>query len=208
MAAYTTRRRLIYHTLADLFRIQDYADNWQNLDSEFGFFFCTSSTRPNWDVQQEGMAIFETDTKLIWHWDGAAWERLIAVGSRAEEEINVDVETSSTTYITAITANAAILAGGRRHLIVCHAPGVYNTNGLTILALFRDAELLQEWSHQGGVGAAAEDQPRPIFAAVPDTPGEGAVAYTLQVKADATIGGTSTIVATATKPLALDVIEI
>lgn len=44
-----------------------------------GTVVCTSSTRPNSPAQ--GQQIFETDTKLLWYYDGAAWQRIHPAGS-------------------------------------------------------------------------------------------------------------------------------
>ena len=208
MPSNTDRMGLMVHTLGDKFRIQDYADNWQLLDDFPGIYICTSSTRPTWDVNQEGMTIYEVDTHLYWTWSGSAWERWIAQGWIGGDEVNSDVATSSTTYVEAISVEVEVADGGRRHLITVHAPGVYSTEGLTELALYRDATLLQEWYSQGWTGGTPESYPRPIFVAVPDTPGAGTRDYTLQVKANTTLGGTSTISASATKPIALDVFEM
>lgn len=38
-----------------------------------GFVVCTSTTRPVLAPADEGKAIYETDTDLVWFWDGAAW---------------------------------------------------------------------------------------------------------------------------------------
>src|SRR5882672_3849200 len=48
-------------------------DNWDKLDLNIGTFVCTSSTRPTGGSRFTGQVIFETDTKLVWVWDGAAW---------------------------------------------------------------------------------------------------------------------------------------
>lgn len=191
------------HTLADVFRIQDYTDNWQLLDDFPGIFICTSGTRPTWGVNQEGMLIYETDSNLFWTWGGAAWERWIGKGHLGGVEVTSNVVTSSTTYVVAITTPVTTLAGARRHLITVHAPGIFNTNGVAELALYRDATLLQEWQQP-----TPGTYPWPISMTVPDTPSVAAVDYTLQVRSNGTAGGATTISATATKPLALDVFEM
>lgn len=208
MSSLTDRLGLIVNTTADNFIVQDFTDNSQKLDDYPGIFICTSGTRPTWGANQNGMAIYETDTDLIWHWSGAAWERKVAKGHILGEELNSDFNTSSTTYVVAIDITVTVAAGNRRHLVIIHAPGVYNTNGLTQFAAYRDANLLQEWYSQGWTGAPVEKYPRPIFAVIPDTPGAGSITYSLQVRAVSGIGGTSTIQATATKPLSIDIVEV
>lgn len=205
----TDRLGLITHTLADTFAIQDYTDNWQALDDYPGIFVCTSITRPVWGVNQEGISIYETDTDLIFTWDGTAWQRYISTGHLGGVEVNVDFSTALTTPVEAIAATVTVEAGNRRHLIVVHASGVYNTNGLTELRVFRDgATVLQQWYHQGWTGAPVENYPRPIFASIPDTPAAASVEYSLHMNAVTGVGGTSTIIATATLPLAIDVFEM
>lgn len=208
MSSLSSRLELIINTDADPFVTEDFAANSEILDDHPGIFICTSGTRPTWDVAQNGMSIFETDTNLIWHWDGSAWERLVPKGYVDGDEVTSDQSTSSTSYVTAIQVTASIAAGGRRHLIIVHAPGVFNSNGLTQCAVFQDAALLQEWYVQGWTGAEVEKYPRPIFAVIPDTPSAGSHDYTLQFRAVSGIGGSSTIQAEATKPISLDVVEV
>jgi microcystin-dependent protein len=38
-----------------------------------GFIVCTSMTRPNFAPADEGKAIYETDTDLVYIWDGVTW---------------------------------------------------------------------------------------------------------------------------------------
>lgn len=197
------------HTLSDRFRIQDYTDNWNLLDSFPGVFVCTSGTRPgDWGAPQTGLIIFETDTTLLWYWTGSAFVRVSPKGLIGHEEITTNFETIETTYQTVLTVNVTVAAGDRRHLIVVEGPGVQNTNGLTLLALWRGATLLQEWKEQGSGGSGATTQARPLAMSTTDAPSAGAEVYTLQVKADAVIGGTVTLQAGANKSLALSVIEV
>lgn len=191
------------HTLADVFRIQDYTDNWQLLDDFPGIFVCTSSTRPTWDVNQEGMSIYETDKDLFWTWTGSAWARYLSKGHLGGGEVTADAVTASTTYVEAISVVVTVEAGARRHLVVVHASGILNTNGLAELAVFRDATLLQEWMQP-----TPGTYPFPISMSIPDSPGAGSIDYTLQYKSNGTVGGTTTISAAATKPISLDVFEM
>lgn len=200
---------MIKNTLSDLFRVADYETNWNILDDFPGVFICTSATRPTtWGALQEGLAIFETDTLLLWHWTGAAFSRVVPKGAVGYQSTTTPFETASLSYVTAITASVTVAAGGRRHLVIAEGPGVYNTNGLTLLSLWRGATMLQEWKEQGATGSGATVQPRPLSMTTTDTPNAGAESYTLQVKADSSIGGTSTLQAGANKPLALTVVEI
>lgn len=99
--------------------------------------------------------------------------------------------------------------GGRALLITASGPGVYNTVGLTSLALFRGATQLQAWQSQGRLAATYDAQPRPVMMTVIDeTPALGAQTYTLQAAAVVGFGGTSTVQASTNAPLAITVVEL
>lgn len=197
------------HTLADVFRVQDYATNWARLDQFPGVFICTSATRPTWGERQAGMAIYETDTKLIWHWSGSQWERLIPKGLLGRNSVTADDDNATTTYATAVSVAVTIPAGGRIIKVTVEGPGVWSTEGLTELAIFRDATQLQAWQEQGATGANPEDRPRPLsMVTFDESVTAGAATYSLQFRATSEFGGTSTLEAAANAPLAIAVEEV
>ena len=210
MPSYTDRLSLIRHTGADVFRIDDYSDNWNTLDQFPGVFVCTSSTRPSdWGERQEGQLIFETDTSLIWQWTGDSWTRNIAKGLLDYQTVTSDVSSASTSLVNAVTSTVTVAAGNRRHRITVGASTVYNGNGLTRLAIRRDGTTLAEWREQGKtVGGTYDEQPRHVNKTVYDLPTAGSVSYTFDYSAISGLGGTSTIGADANNPIFIAVEEV
>lgn len=187
-----------------------YAENWQTLDDYPGYFPCTSSTRPAWAAAQTGMLIVETDTKLLWLWDGAAFVRFYGKGLLAAPGTRTTAfGTASTTYGTVVSCAVTVPAGSRRVLVAVECRGVQNTNGITELAIFRDAtQITGPHRVYGGTGATAAEQPPPYSYSTLDNPSAGAKTYTLQARVDTTILGTSTLLASATAPTQISVIEV
>jgi hypothetical protein len=210
MTTLSSRLGLKKHTDADVFRIEDYADNWNVLDGKPGIHICTSSTRPTWGAGQSGMRIWETDTGLEWNWNGSAWGRISGKGLLGSAERTTDLTNSSAgTYATLVTASVTVPAGNRSVLLIAEGYGVSNTVGLTEIAIYRDATLVQEWSIPAGGGAAANQQPREISLTAVDVPTAGVgVNYLLRFRPVVGFGGTSTVAASANKPTALHVVEV
>jgi hypothetical protein len=199
----------------DAFHIAEHSANWALADLIPGAFICTSTTRPTtWGAPQNGRCIIETDTGLIWRWNGTQFVRQNAKGFLAETVRTTDFSTTSTTLVTAVSVTVAAPANGglglRRLLVLVECGAVQSTVSATGLAIFRDATQLQAWTHPGGVTATAADQPRPLFAFVLDGPPGGvSYSYSLQVRTlTAMGGGTSTLKASANAPLAIHVIEV
>lgn len=208
MPTRTTRLGLWQHTTADTFEIQDYTDNWQALDAAPGIALVESTARPtSWGSAHLGRMIFEMDTRLLWYWNGSAFVRVAGRGRIANNERTAPLSTSNTSYVTVVQATTTVVAGDRPHLVMVEGPGVYNTNGVTDLALFRDNTQLQAWRQYGGVGNTGAEQPPPVFGFAFDTPTPGTYNYVLQFKAGIDFLGTSTVTAAADKPLAIHVIE-
>lgn len=208
MTTLSTRLGLKRHTTADAFSIADYADNWNKLDQYPGEFICTSTTRPTWASAQAGQRIYETNTKLVWRWDGAAWERLEPKGLLGHTAVTAPVNTALTAYQVAATVNVVVPPGNRRLAITVNVPSVASTSSFTWLAIFRAATKLQEWGNKGGAGATVADREEPEFVTVYDQPADAAYAYTLQYRADTTYLGTSTLGATANSPITITVVEV
>lgn len=73
MATYSSRLGLKRPDVTDPFLTQDFYDNYNLLDAAPGMHICTSSTKPNWGVNQAGRSIFMTDYRQIEVWDGTNW---------------------------------------------------------------------------------------------------------------------------------------
>jgi hypothetical protein len=162
----------------------------------------------DWGERQEGQFIFETDTSLLWTWNGDSWVRNVPKGVVGYESVTSQVQTASTSLQTAVSINVTVVSGGRRHRITVGASEVHNTEDLTRLAIRRDGTTLAEWVEQGGVGATPQEQPRHISKVVFDVPTAGLREYTLEYSAVSGNGGTSTIEADANNPIFVSVEEI
>lgn len=209
MPSFTDRLQLVKHTLADVFRVADYEDNWNRLDQFPGIFVCTSSTRPSsWGERQEGQFIFETDTNLLWTWNGDSWVRNLPKGFVGYDTVTSQVQTASTSLQTAVSLNVSVASGNRRHRITIGASEVHNTEDLTRIAIRRDGTTLAEWNVQGGSGATPAEQPRGVSKVVYDLPTAGSRTYTFEYSAVSGNGGTSTIEADANNPIFIGVEEV
>jgi len=84
MAGSTTRLDLNTFDGSDPFSETPFNINWGKLDAAPGVHVCTSSTRPaypDWDTNQIGRLIFETDTKRLYEYIGSSNYSLIADGA-------------------------------------------------------------------------------------------------------------------------------
>jgi hypothetical protein len=154
------------------------------------------------------MSIFETDTNLVWTWNGTSFERLLPRGLLQSGERTSNISNTSTAFITAVTAAVTIPDGGRPVLCMVEGPGAYDTNNITRLAIFRGSTQVQAWTQPGSNGAAAIDKPRPVSMSAKDTPGIGSFTYTLQFATVTGFGGTATLQAAGDSPLALHILEV
>lgn len=211
MTTLSPRMLLKKWTTADRYHVQDYDDNWDLIDAAPGLFIAaTSADKPTtWGAAQNGRRAVELDTGLVWRWTGSAWVRQNASGLLLRSTRTTDISTSATTLVTALTAAVTVPAGGRTLALTVEGSGVYNTIGVTRIALFRGATQLQSWLHQGRLAATYDAQPRPLaFTAFDTAPTAGAQSYTLQFSAEVGFGGTSTLQGGVNKPLALTVVEL
>lgn len=204
MPTTTNRLGLLKHTGSEPFAIEDYQYNWDTLDESPGIFVCTSATRPTWGNGQSGRIILETDSLLLWRWTGTAWARLSGRGHIAYNTVTSSLNTTSTTYQTAVSVTPTIFAGNRKQQITVSGPKAYNTNGRVELGIFRDASQLTEWTQPGDSANDAMPFSMTIF----DEPSAGTPAYSLRYRVPSGVGGTSHLVAGANSPIQIAVVEL
>jgi hypothetical protein len=104
MAGNTTRLDLNTFDGGDPFSETPFNQNWSKLDAAPGVHVCTSSTRPaypDWDTDQIGRLIFETDTKRLYEYIGSSNYSLIADGAMPTpqtdySDANITISNTST----------------------------------------------------------------------------------------------------------------
>lgn len=211
MPVLSTRLGLKRPVGADPFLTQDYYDNLTLLDDYPGVFICTSGSRPaGWGAAHSGMRIFETDTELLWRWNGTAWRRAYPLGLLADPaEITTDFSTASTAAVTAITCGVTVPAthaGSTTKRIRVSASwygldnGTNTTLGACEVSLYRGTTPLKVLLWRGrpttatnpldwGTGGTIEAY---------DAPSAGAQTYTLRINSLSSVGGTTTLRAATT----------
>lgn len=211
MSTNSARLALIKNTTADPYRVSDYTANWEKLDQHPGRFICTSTTRPaTWGAPQEGMHIYEKDTKLSWVWTGAVFERTGPRGKLGATARTADIATTLTNYVVAVQTSVIVPAGGRDVQIIAEVPKADSTGGVVFLALVRDSTLLTEWTMTGETGSTvATTQPKAAPYTFRDpAPLPGAHAYALQFAVPGAFPGTASLRAATTRPLQITAVEI
>jgi hypothetical protein len=203
--------------LADTFSTAQYNANWNALDNYPGLFVCTSTSRPAWGANQNGMRISETDTGLLWTWNGTAFVRTHGIGNLGRVTRTSNVGTTSTwtppstgSPTSALTQTVHPPNGNRLLMIVVEVPEVQNANGLSYLIIQRDATILNSYpvwtSQETGSGNSGNAGNKGDFTTF-DTPNEASAVYSLYFAAATVTGGTTTLVAAASRPIALTVLE-
>ena len=124
-----------------------------------------------------------------------AIERIGASGSIGSAQRTSNFVETSGAYQTVVQKTGAVVpAGGRRVMIIVNWADLLGD--AVEFQILRGATVLHDWLPQPGVGATFT---------VLDAPAAGSYTYALKVK---TLGTTSTVVASATAPTQLEVIEI
>ena len=174
-----------------------------------------------WGSAHIGMRIWETDRNLQWRWNGTAFVRIHPVGMLGQSQLATTFSTSATSATPAHSVTVTVPpthAGSTTKRIKCSASwrqvdnGDATTGGLTVVTLRRQpgAAVLQRVEAPGRPNSAIDPALRgrggSIFGM--DDYAVGAATYELCINADATIGGTSTLRASATDPVSILVEEV
>jgi hypothetical protein len=208
----TTRLGLKKFAGADFFHITDWDDNSDLLDLYPGVYICDAASRPTtWGPDQNGMWIYEADTKLVWKWNGSYFERDYPKGWLGGAVRTTPFSTVATTFdmVTqvAIDIPNSYPPGSRRYAVTVEGPSVDNdgTTPQVDVGIFRDTTQLQAFTLPvvGGV-------PGPLsFTTYDRTVGaDTSVTYSLQVKANIPSGGTVDLDAAIDTPIAIEVYEL
>lgn len=219
MTTTTSRLGLVRPGTGDAFDTQQHYDNLTKLDGYPGIYPCTSGTRPaSWGVNHIGMRIWETDTDLLWRWNGTVFLRCEVKGLLGTTDLTSNFGTSSTSPQTAISCTVTVPAtnaGSTAKRIRIAASfsaldnGAAGSGGVSEVGLFRGSTALFVAQWKGRPAAATYDYwgsggTIEIF----DNPSAGSVQYNLKINAVASVGGTSTLRASASYPAQLSVTEV
>lgn len=210
MSTTSTHLSLVVPTTSDHFSTATLAANWGKIDAAPGLTICTSSTRPgSWGASQAGMFIIETNTGLIYRWDGSGWLRQNGKGWLNGTTRTSDFSTVSTTLQTVVSTVAVVPAGARRIRVTATWKLAEGTTGRIAMALLRDSTQLQGWEARGLVGGDAQTNGIGSSMTAWDDPGAGggSPTYALKIAATTTYAGTAWLRATATAPITIDVEE-
>jgi hypothetical protein len=206
----TTRLGLKLFTGADTFHITDWDENSGILDLFPGIYICDSGSRPTtWGPDQNGLWIWEADTKLVWEWNGSYFERLMPKGWIGGAARTTAFSTTSTDFVVvtqiAVTIPNFFPTDTRRYGIVVEGPSIDNDMGQAGVAIFRDTTQLQAWTEP--INHAV---PGPLrFTTLDRTAvAESSVTYSLQAKANIPAGGTTALGAGVNSPIQISVIEL
>jgi hypothetical protein len=217
----TTRLGLLKPSTVDAFSTSDLAANWQKLDDTPGTKIVTSTTRPTtWGAAQNGMQIVESDTGLAYRWTGSAWVRSAAkglltttTGGRARAQRTTTISTSTyASLVDVLTLPNVVVPGGNRTLMITATWNqAQNSAGCLLMAISRSGTALAQWLQAGdstSPSAGAQGQGGSFVTYEPNGLAAGTYTWTLQFRSTFAYKGTSYILADATTPIEIAVIEI
>jgi hypothetical protein len=220
MSSLSQRLGLKRPDTADGFSTVDISNNWGILDNYPGTYICTAGTRPvGWGAAHSGMQIWETDTSLMWRWNGSAFVRTRPTGLLGLSEITTDFSTALTSATAAITANVTVPvtnAGSTTKRIRISASwyslenGTTSTLGASEVSLYRGSTALKVLLWRGRPFDSTDPQDNAGGGTIEayDNPAAGAQTYTLRINSIASVGGTTVLKAAVTAPAHLAVEEV
>lgn len=222
MSSTSPRLGLVRPVTADSFQTSDHFNNLTLLDGFPGVFICTSGTRPgSWGAAHTGMLIFETDTSLMWRWNGTIFVRHMPVGLLGTTDLTTDFSTAATSATTAISCAVTVppttVGSTTKRIRVSGSwnaldNGTSTTLGACEVSLYRASTALKTLLWRGRPNTAASPLDWGMggtIEAYDDAGGVagGALTYTLRINSIASVGGTSTLRASAAAHAQLAVTE-
>jgi len=121
-----------------------------------GMIVATSAERPG-IVPAAGVRVLldETDTDLVWKWNGTTWKRLAPKGLIGFGSRDTSYSNATTSYTNVIGASAHVPDGGRVLQIAASWPKAENTAGSFRMGIKRtdddgsNPEMLTSWTGSG-----------------------------------------------------------
>lgn len=203
------------------FSRSEHFDNLSLIDQHPGLFICTSDSRPTWGTPHAGMRIWELDTNLEWRWTGSQFVRVTPLGMLEDPvERTSDFVTASTSPDVAMSLTVTVPptnAGSTLRRIEVMASwfaienGTDSTLGVAEVALIRSpSTVLKVMRTRGRVLSGAEELDHPIGGTIVawDNPAAGSATYYLAINSVPSVGGSTTLKASATTPAHLAVKEV
>lgn len=170
------------------------------------------------------MLIVETDSGLVWRWDGTNFKRVAAAGAlkRTDGSVAVatrttDFSTTSTNFVVCLSLTNVVVPDGLRTLMVVVSFGKgENTSGAAVGGLFR-SNTNNTGPQVGNFGIVGDSSSPSAGAQGPGASyagwevngvSPGTYHYSFQLRSSATFGGTSYIRADAVNVCRMAVIEL
>lgn len=200
---------------------QEWFDNLTLLDAHPGVHPCTQLSRPStWGAAHKGMLIIETDTNLMWRWNGLEFVRFAPVGLLADPAVrSTDFSTAATTPDSALSLAVSVpetnpSSTTKRIRIDATMFAIENgsdsTYGVAELSILRDSTVVSKIRVTGRPATDTDyldwGQGR-TFTAFDDPPA-GDYTYHLAINSVAAVGGTTVLKASATQVAQLAVSEV
>lgn len=166
----------------------------------------------------ERVLLYETDTDLIWRWDGAGWHRTAKRGLLGIARREVDYSNAATSFTDVVeTASIHVPDGHQALMVTVTWPRLENTTGSFVLALLRrNADdtgevMVDEWDGTGDSTSptpGAGGQGGTYIAWENAGLDEGDYKWAFAARSVAGIGGTTTIPADSAKRITIAVAEV
>jgi len=177
----------------DQFDTDELAENWQTLDDTPGVWLANSTSPPVWGPQHAGMLWSQKDTGLVYRWSGSAFSRIAPLGSIGFADRQSNFAESSGTFQT-IAQKTGAITFGRRIMVVANWGKISGDD--VEFQITRGATVVHTWQN-GSIGGGAM--------VAMDAPAAGTYTYAFKMR---TLAAASNLLASATSPAQLEVIEI